>query len=690
MRSHAKRNKSKRQPSFARAVRLEVLEDRCVPDAGGTLRTALNLGAASSYPTVTTHAESLTGQDIDRDDYFRFSTSAPGIIRVKLTGLSENANLRLIRDTNDSGDIDSGEVLDSSYLSGTSDETITDLRDASTLYYIHVEGGWYVNTNYTLTVSVQTTAPAVDVGDTWATSTDLGVVSGARALSDFVGDTDPSDCYKFTLAAPGRITATLNGTTSNADVYLYRDTNNSGSLDSGETLTYSILNGTSTDTFTDLRDAGTYFVTVVPGSTFYDRTNYSLGLNVQTTASAVDPGETLGTATDLGMVRGIRTVADFVGDTDPSDRYKFTLAAPGRISVTLSGLTDNADIYLYRDANNNGSIDSGETVAYSTRSGSSDDTLTAALTTGTYYVSVNSGSIFDRTNYSLTLSTPAVVVDFNAGGLWRWNGTWQQLSSANPIEIDTDDFGNVVASFPGGLSRWVPGSGWSPLSSAVPQQTELTANGVIFSDFASSGLWRWAGSWQWLSSGNATDLEVSDNGSAFAEFGDGLWRWSAGSWLHLSSAVAQDYQVDDQGNLFGDFGFSGLWRWSSSAGWSQLTGADPTRLTVSDNGQLFADFSSGLSMWTSGSGWAFLTSARATELDTGADGTLYVRFGSGTWRWASSSGWNMLSSGLTEEGAVCIGGDYFADFGAAGLWHWTTAGWEQLSSANPFGISARR
>ncbi|NJO48051.1 MAG: hypothetical protein HC835_22015 [Oscillatoriales cyanobacterium RM2_1_1] len=49
-------------------------------------------------------------------------------------------------------------------------------------------------------------------------------------------------------------------------------------------------------------------------------------------ASSVIPtdlaGNTLATASDLGIVESIRTVQDFVGATDPDDFYRFQLIAP--------------------------------------------------------------------------------------------------------------------------------------------------------------------------------------------------------------------------------------------------------------------------------------------------------------------------------------------------------------------------
>src|SRR5262249_27689936 len=127
--------------------------------------------------------------------------------------------------------------------------------------------------------------------------------------------------------------------------------------------------------------------------------------------------------------------------------------------------------------------------------------------------------------------------DFGANGLWRWGGSWTQLSSADPTRIAVASNGRLFAGFSGGLWTWSSATGWAFLSSAVASELD-SADGTLFACFA-SGTWRWAagGGWTFLSSARAEQGAAADGGSFFADFGaSGLWRWTTAGWTQLSSA----------------------------------------------------------------------------------------------------------------------------------------------------------
>src|SRR3954470_4246412 len=71
-------------------------------------------------------------------------------------------------------------------------------------------------------------------------------------------------------------------------------------------------------------------------------------------------------ATNLGTLNGRKSFTDsLTASTNTQDLRKFTMSAAGTFTASLTGLTANADIQLIKDANNNGVVDTGETVASS-------------------------------------------------------------------------------------------------------------------------------------------------------------------------------------------------------------------------------------------------------------------------------------------------------------------------------------
>jgi hypothetical protein len=97
-----------------------------------------------------THTGSLN--DRNTSDTIRFSVAGNRNTRVSLTGLSANADLRLIQDRNNNGRIDSDEIIQVSTSFGTTSETINRPLTAGN-YFAQVFLPAAGNTNYTLTVS---------------------------------------------------------------------------------------------------------------------------------------------------------------------------------------------------------------------------------------------------------------------------------------------------------------------------------------------------------------------------------------------------------------------------------------------------------------------------------------------------------------------------------------------------------
>lgn len=102
-------------------------------------------GSTSHFDVVNTN---------DAADTFRFGVSSSRTVNISLTGLSADADLRLIRDINNNGVVDSGEVLRSSTAGGTTSEQISAFLTPGNNYFAQV----YLfpstgSTSYTLTIS---------------------------------------------------------------------------------------------------------------------------------------------------------------------------------------------------------------------------------------------------------------------------------------------------------------------------------------------------------------------------------------------------------------------------------------------------------------------------------------------------------------------------------------------------------
>src|SRR5437773_2040763 len=124
-------------------------------------------------------------------------------------------------------------------------------------------------------------------------------------------------------------------------------------------------------------------------------------------AVSLSPNTNVGT---LAAPRNVGTLStssmtfkDFVGSDDTADFYKFTLAATKPFTATLSGLAADANLQLIKDANNNGIIDTGDTLNTSAKTGTASESIIKPLSAGTYFIRVYRNGTAE-TNYTLSLS----------------------------------------------------------------------------------------------------------------------------------------------------------------------------------------------------------------------------------------------------------------------------------------------
>ncbi|MFB2880088.1 pre-peptidase C-terminal domain-containing protein [Floridanema aerugineum] len=159
------------------------------------------------------------------------------------------------------------------------------------------------------------------------------------------------------------------------------------------------------------------------------------GTNEGRLSTAQPPGFDFGSARDLGLLSGTKNISESVNNTNPIDIYSFSLDTNNDFSLTLDGLSADADVYLAQDTNGNGQIEYDEIIASSELSGTNSEAISSFLSPGQYSVVVQ--QFEGNTNYNLRLSaTPFSTASDRAGNT---------LSEAR----DLDAIGSVASDFVG-------------------------------------------------------------------------------------------------------------------------------------------------------------------------------------------------------------------------------------------------
>ncbi|NGZ27878.1 MAG: hypothetical protein G8345_13440, partial [Magnetococcales bacterium] len=192
---------------------------------------------------------------------------------------------------------------------------------------------------------------------------------------NFIGHNDPDDYYSFVMDTAGHVNIRLYNMSKDANLFLI-------SL-SGSTINSSRLSGSQNEIIEQQLSAGTYYARVSASSTnstFYDIT---LKGGPESGGNTID-SPTLFTSSARG----------WVGRGDLSDWYSFNLETASAVDLSLTELTQDANIALYTS--------NKAPISYSNASGSTDEHFISQLSAGTYLVKVTTvGS--NNTNYLLGL-----------------------------------------------------------------------------------------------------------------------------------------------------------------------------------------------------------------------------------------------------------------------------------------------
>lgn len=222
-------------------------------------------------------------------------------------------------------------------------------------------------------------APAVEDGpvasddNTPETAVAIGPLTEAvQSFEGTIGPDDTVDMYAFSVDDWTDAGLFLYGLSADADMSL---------LDgNGLVISESLNGGTSDETILMSIGPGAYIIEIYQ---FEGETDYTL--EVSGTPGAPPPpdeaGNTLDTALDLGTVDGVAETSGFVAPgQDDVDYIAFTLDQRSRVTVTLTGLSADADISL--------DDTDGYELVNSMVGGSADELIETALDAGRYYLRI--------------------------------------------------------------------------------------------------------------------------------------------------------------------------------------------------------------------------------------------------------------------------------------------------------------
>jgi FG-GAP-like repeat/Bacterial pre-peptidase C-terminal domain/Leishmanolysin len=179
-------------PRLGQSVGWQIAGVAKMMDVGNTLADAAVLDTSGS----SIRSQTIGGLN-DRADVYKFNLSTAGRFTASLSGLSADADLRLIQDRDGNGliDIGNGEVLDWKWERGTKDEVLTNVLQPGS-YFLEVRSYDDKLTNYQLATSFPTAntlaqsapAPKLDIQfnfDATSTQLDQTTKTALKAAEDF-------------------------------------------------------------------------------------------------------------------------------------------------------------------------------------------------------------------------------------------------------------------------------------------------------------------------------------------------------------------------------------------------------------------------------------------------------------------------------------------------------------------------
>jgi hypothetical protein len=250
---------------------------------------------------------------------------------------------------------------------------------------------------------------AADPGPSLPQAIDLGPLEPVDLNAcQFVGPGDV-DVYRFTVTQASAVSGSITNRSAGIEAWLIADVDNNGVWDGGESLEAAGSPGPENLAFGDDLVPGTYYVWLSPWSPL---TGYSLSLEgTPIPALAVDPGDTMPTAHNLGTVGASAIhVSDLLGGHDQYDVYRFSVTQGRSVNLAVTGRTEGIQYWLIADTDGDGVFSGGEDLEYAGSSGANDLSVGEDLAPGTYFVWFAGWSEESATRYTLTMTSSLLNV----------------------------------------------------------------------------------------------------------------------------------------------------------------------------------------------------------------------------------------------------------------------------------------
>lgn len=359
-----------------------------VDGAGNTTSSAFDIGLLDTRDRVF---NDWVSSALDANDYYHFRLAGTAGVQLGLSGLSADADVRIIDSR--------GIVMASGLRAGTTSENLSSTLAAGD-YWVRVSPGLAgVETSYRLALHADTVTRD-NAGNTRAQALNIGTLDErSREFSDWVsGRLDANDWYQFTLTGVSQVNLKLSSTEVNADLQLVNAL--------GTVLASSASHGMGADEVIQRSLAqGTYYVRVTPADAAGSG-NYQLAMSAPLGGIVDNAPNTRAQSRDIGILDSrVQGFDDWVSGTlDSNDWYRFSVAQSSQVSLRLDGLADNANIQLY-DA-------LGSLLGTSFQPGTAAESLERVLGTGSYHVRVYPGAAAVATNYHLTLQATSSLLYF--------------------------------------------------------------------------------------------------------------------------------------------------------------------------------------------------------------------------------------------------------------------------------------
>jgi bacillolysin len=242
-----------------------------------------------------------------------------------------------------------------------------------------------INSSYT---SVGIGSSAQDTYEPNNTISQAYAINFSQGYDSYIFSSSDIDYYKVSPTSSGSINLNLINLPGDYDLYLVNS--------SGTVLARSENGGTTSESLTYSNSAaGTYYIKVVGYNGAYSTTQaYNLKATF-TGGGSSDPYEPNDSTSAAYAIASGTTYNAYIYSTTDVDYYKLSKTTSGTITISLTNLPGDYDLYLRNSA--------GTIVAYSENAGTTSESISYSASAGTYYVEVvgYSGAYSTTTKYAL-------------------------------------------------------------------------------------------------------------------------------------------------------------------------------------------------------------------------------------------------------------------------------------------------